>query len=66
MFREFRAKHHVTQAQLAEMLGLSSNHVARIERGEIGTRSPTLRLLERLDKELSEARHQSDDSASSH
>lgn len=65
MFREFRAKHHVTQAQLATMLGMSRNHVAQVERGERGTRRSTLLFLQHLDKELSEKRNQSDDSASS-
>ena len=65
-FREFRAKHDKTQRELADMLGLSTNQVARVERGERNTKKATLMLLERLDKELSEARNQSDESASSH
>lgn len=65
-FREFRAKHDKTQRELADMLGLSTNQVARVERGERNTKKATLMLLERLDKELSEARNQSDDPASSH
>lgn len=66
MFRQFRAKHHKTQGELADMLGMSRTQVARVEIGLRGTTKATLLLLERLDKELSEARHQSDESASSH
>ncbi len=56
MFREFRARHRLTQAQLGAMLDMSSTQVARVERGERKTRRVNLLLLERLDRELSEAR----------
>lgn len=64
MFKEFRVKHHLTQAQLAAMLDMSPTQVARVERGERNTRRSNLRLLERLDKELSEARNLPNNSAS--
>ena len=53
MFKEVRKRHGLTQAELAALLGLSANRVARIERGERGTGKATLRLLERIDRELS-------------
>lgn len=61
MFKTFRVKHRMTQAQLAAMIGLSSNQVARVERGESKTSRSILLLLEYLDKELSEARNAGDD-----
>lgn len=56
MFKDFRTRHHMTQRELAEILGMSPNHVAQVERGERKTRRVNLLLLERLDRELSEAR----------
>lgn len=61
-FREFRVKHHKTQAELADMLGMSRTQVARVELGLRGTTKAALLLLERLDRELSEAR-KADDAA---
>ncbi|HKR99281.1 MAG TPA: helix-turn-helix transcriptional regulator [Candidatus Dormibacteraeota bacterium] len=44
----FRIQHHLTQAQLAERLGMKQPHVARLEAGGHEPSLPTLRRLARV------------------
>jgi DNA-binding transcriptional regulator YiaG len=46
--RRIRKALGLTQAQLAEQLGVAENSVARWERGEMGIRSTAIRLLRLL------------------
>lgn len=46
--KEFRKRINITQLAFAKGLGVSVNTVARWERGELGMRDTTRRLLERL------------------
>src|SRR5438445_10379861 len=46
---DYRAKHRLTQTQLAERLGLRQPHVARIELGE---HTPSIETLQRLSRVL--------------
>ena len=46
---DYRAKHRVTQTQLAERLGLRQPHVARLELGE---HTPSIEMLQRLSRVL--------------
>ena len=46
--REFRQRLRLTQAQFAEAIGVTGNTVARWERGEVGMRATTARLIEML------------------
>ena len=46
--RAIRQELSLTQAALAEAIGVRSNTVARWERGEIGISEPTTRLVERI------------------
>jgi len=43
--QELRKKHHMTQAELAEMLNISKGYLSQLE---IGVRSPSLKLLKQL------------------
>ena len=45
----YRAKHELTQAQLARKLGVRQPHVARLE---IGEHTPSLEMLQRLSRVL--------------
>lgn len=47
--REAREKQHLTQSDVAEKAGLSTNHYAQIERGEA---NPTVEALESICKAL--------------
>lgn len=50
MIKENRIKKKYTQEQLAEMLGISTRQLQRIERNEIETKITTLkRIIEILD-----------------
>lgn len=49
--RSIRQKLSLTQAALAEAIGVTSNTVARWERGEMGISEPAARLLEKLAEE---------------
>ncbi|MFQ5849223.1 MAG: helix-turn-helix domain-containing protein [Candidatus Binatia bacterium] len=46
--KRIRKQLGMTQAQLAEALGVSANSVARQERGEIGIREPVAKLVKIL------------------
>ena len=46
--RSIRQKLALTQAALAEAIGVTSNTVARWERGEMAISEPAARLLEKL------------------
>ena len=46
--RSIRQKLALTQAALAEAIGVTSNTVARWERGEMAISGPAARLLEKL------------------
>lgn len=54
--RSIRQKLAVTQAALAEAIGVTSNTVARWERGEMAISEPAARLLEKLAEERKIAR----------
>lgn len=45
----YRAKHRLTQAQLAQRLGVRQPHVARLELGE---HTPSIEMLQRLSRVL--------------
>jgi transcriptional regulator with XRE-family HTH domain len=47
--RQARQKQHMTQAEVAEKAGISTNFYARIERGETGT---SILILESIIKAL--------------
>jgi DNA-binding transcriptional regulator YiaG len=49
--RSIRQKLALTQAALAEAVGVTSNTVARWERGEMAISEPAARLLEKLAEE---------------
>jgi DNA-binding transcriptional regulator YiaG len=51
-----RQKLALTQAALAEAVGVTSNTVARWERGEMAISEPAARLLEKLAEERKIAR----------
>ena len=46
--RSIRQKLALTQAALAEAIGVTSNTIARWERGEMAISEPAARLLEKL------------------
>jgi transcriptional regulator with XRE-family HTH domain len=46
--RAIRQELGLTQAELAETIGVRPNTVARWERGEIGISEPTTRLVEKI------------------
>ncbi len=46
--RGLRAKLGITQVALAEAIGVTSNTVARWERGEMAISEPTARLLQKI------------------
>ena len=48
--RKIRKRLGLTQAQLAERVGVTRNSIARQERGEIGIREPLARLIKVLAK----------------
>lgn len=52
---ELRTKAGLTQAEVAELAGISNNMLSRIERG---SRNPSLHVLERLAKALDIEVHQ--------
>ena len=54
--RSIRQKLALTQAALAEAIGVTSNTVARWERGEMAISEPAARLLEKLAEERKIAR----------
>jgi transcriptional regulator with XRE-family HTH domain len=43
--KKIRKQLGLTQAQLAELVGIAPNSIARQERGEIGIREPLAKLL---------------------
>jgi transcriptional regulator with XRE-family HTH domain len=49
--RSIRQKLALTQAALAEAVGVTSNTMARWERGEMAISEPAARLLEKLAQE---------------
>lgn len=49
MVLKYRTEHHLTQAELARMLGMRQPHIARLESGE---HEPTVSTLARLSAEL--------------
>lgn len=49
MFKEYRIKREFTQENLSEILGISTRHLQRIEKGE---NEPSLDLLRKLIKIL--------------
>jgi putative transcriptional regulator len=52
-----RRKLALTQAALAEAIGVTSNTVARWERGEMTISEPAARLIEKIAEERKENRH---------
>jgi DNA-binding transcriptional regulator YiaG len=54
--RSIRQKLALTQAALAEAIGVTSNTIARWERGEMAISEPAARLLEKLAEERKIAR----------
>lgn len=46
--KKAREKLRLTQAQVAEKVGISTNHYAKIERGEVDPSLPTLRAIFKL------------------
>ena len=54
--RYIRRKLALTQAALAEAIGVTSNTIARWERGEMSISEPAARLLEKLAEEPKIAR----------
>jgi transcriptional regulator with XRE-family HTH domain len=46
--RVIRQRLKITQAHLAELIGVAPNTVARWERGEMGIREPTARLIQTI------------------
>ena len=56
--RAIRQELGLTQAALAEAIGVRPNTVARWERGELGISEPTTRLVERIAAERKVARRQ--------
>ena len=54
--RSIRQKLALTQAALAEAVGVTSNTMARWERGEMAISEPAARLLEKLAEERKIAR----------
>ena len=54
--RSIRLKLALTQAALAEAIGVTSNTIARWERGEMAISEPAARLLEKLAEERKIAR----------
>jgi len=50
-FRAIRRKLAMTQAALAEEIGVTSNTVARWERGEMAIYEPAARLLKKIAEE---------------
>lgn len=55
-FRSIRQQLALTQAALAEAIGVTSNTIARWERGEMTISEPAARLLEKLAEERKIAR----------
>jgi DNA-binding XRE family transcriptional regulator len=45
---EERKRHGLTQAQLAEVMGITPGRVSQIERGEVSTLDPIVRYVEAL------------------
>jgi DNA-binding transcriptional regulator YiaG len=52
-----RRKLGLTQTALAEAIGVTSNTVARWERGEMTISGPAARLIEKIAEERRENRH---------
>lgn len=50
--RELRLKKHLSQEELALRSGISQNYISLLEKGTLRTKSPTLRVIERLAKTL--------------
>jgi len=48
--RRIRKKLGLTQAELADLVGVAPNSIARQERGEMGIREPLARLIQILAK----------------
>jgi transcriptional regulator with XRE-family HTH domain len=46
--KDIRAKLELTQKQLAELVGIAANNLARQERGELGISEPVARLIRLL------------------
>lgn len=49
MFKDYRIKREFTQENLSEIVGISTRHLQRIEKGE---KEPSLELLRKLIKIL--------------
>jgi transcriptional regulator with XRE-family HTH domain len=49
---ELRKRHGLTQAQLAEVMGITPGRVSQIERGEVSTLDSIVRYVEALDGRL--------------
>ena len=47
--RAIRERMKLTQVEFAELVGVTSNTVARWERDEMGIREPTARLIQSID-----------------
>jgi transcriptional regulator with XRE-family HTH domain len=52
LVREVRQRHGLTQVQLGRLMGIASNHIARLERGEVTPSDQFLAHLELLDRIL--------------
>jgi len=57
--RQIRKKMELTQAAFAELVGITSNSIARQERGELGIREPLARLIRILAKQPQPTRRKS-------
>ena len=49
---KYRAKHHLSQRQLADLLGMKQPHIARLELADI---NPSMETLMRVSAQLSRA-----------
>ena len=52
LVREVRQRHSLTQVQLGRLMAMASNHIARLERGEVTPSDQFLAHLDLLDRYL--------------
>lgn len=64
MVKDMRTRYHLTQQQIADMLGVKQGYIALVEGGKRTPSRQFVLSLQRLDRELSQARNQTGDSSS--